>query len=102
MNETPQIGMDQLAYFARMMKYYLDPDQSAHFWSKIRENCPDLMQMMDTFDQPLPFTVMRKVTFTWDLHSPAFDPCLAFGNEDQPEQKKQLPEQLEPEQESRI
>lgn len=75
-NKNPHIGMDQLSYFVKMMKYYLDPNQSAHFWNKIREYCPDLMQAFDTFGQPEPFAVMRKVTFTWDLHSPAFAPHL--------------------------
>jgi hypothetical protein len=100
MDNTPQIGMDQLSYFVNMMKNYLDPDRSKRFWKQIHEDCPELMQAIDASFAPA--SEWREITFTWSRISPAFDPNLVFGDEEQPEQREQLPGQLEPGQESRI
>jgi hypothetical protein len=85
MNETPQIGMDQLSYFVDMMKDYLVPELREHFWITIRENCPDLMQAIEGRF----LTEMRAITFTRDLVSPAFDPHLVFGHDDHSEQTEE-------------
>ncbi len=98
MNETPRIGMDQLSHFINLAKVYIDIAWQERFWDTVRSDCPELTQAIQAHF----LGEMRTITFTRDLTSPAFNPDLVFGKDSQPQQRKQLPEQLEPEQESRI
>ncbi len=71
MNEIQQMAMVQLYYHVNMMKHHLDRNSQDHFWSQIRQNCPELIQAIDaSFRSQYGW---GKITFTWDLPSPAFD-----------------------------
>ncbi len=80
MNETPHIGMDQLAYFVGMIKIYLDSNDQEHFWSQIRENCPDLMQAIEASFKSV--YGWDTITFTRNICSPAFDLNLVEADQE--------------------
>ena len=80
-NSKPQrVPMDQLGFFMNMARSYLsglDPEREAHFWEVMHTDCPDLMQAVDANFHG----TWNRITFTRDLISPAFDPDLVFGGD---------------------
>ena len=65
------IGMDQLHYFLGMLKDwfqdYMDDWHRERFWQYIRENCPELMQVIES-----DLIDIKSVVFTSELFSQAF------------------------------
>jgi hypothetical protein len=66
------VGMDQFDYFLGMLQSYLDEKRAAWFWQCIREDCPELMRIIEA-KQTASLTAFKAITLTWELSSQAFD-----------------------------
>ena len=72
------LGMDQLGFFLNILKdrleNYLSDEVREHFWQVIRQDCPEMMQVLDERRETGGLVnQFHAITFSSEMVSQAFD-----------------------------